>query len=80
MISRAGIQIAEQTGAMSTTLGPVPTQMIRDLLASDEVKSAYRFFEESAAAITEEHIRLCSIPSSPFKEHLRADYLREKFS
>ncbi len=64
---------------MSTALEPVPTQMIRDLLGSQHVKSAFRFFEESAAAITEEQVRLCSIPSSPFKEHQRAEYLRQKF-
>ena len=64
---------------MSTALEPVPTQMIRDLLGSQQVKSAFRFFKESAEAITEEHIRLCSIPSSPFKEQQRADYLKHKF-
>src|SRR6185295_6035801 len=65
---------------MSTALEPVPTQMIRDLLGAQQVQSAFRFFEESAAAITEEQIRLCSIPSSPFKEHLRAEYLKQKFA
>src|SRR6476620_4664565 len=39
---------------MPTALEPVPTQMIRDLLGSQHVKSAFRFFEDSAAAITEE--------------------------
>ena len=65
---------------MSTALEPVPTQMIRDLLDSQQVKSAFKFFEESAAAITKEQVRLCSIPSSPFKEHQRADYLKQKFA
>ena len=65
---------------MSTALEPVPTQMIRDLLASEQVKAAFRFFEASAEGITEEQIRLCSIPSSPFKEQLRADYLKNKFA
>lgn len=65
---------------MSTALEPVAAQMIRDLLASDQVKVAFKFFDESAEAITDEQIRLCSIPSSPFKEHLRADYLKQKFS
>jgi acetylornithine deacetylase/succinyl-diaminopimelate desuccinylase-like protein len=54
--------------------------MIRDLLASEQVKSAFRFFEESSEAITDEHIRLCSIPSSPFNEHRRADYLKDKLA
>ena len=38
-----------------------------------------RFFETNAAAITEEHIRICSIPASPFGEQQRAEYLAERF-
>ena len=41
---------------------------------------ALSFFERNAAAITEEQIRICSIPASPFGEQQRAEYLREKFS
>ena len=41
---------------------------------------ALSFFERNAAAITEEQIRICSIPASPFGEQQRAEYLRERFS
>ena len=41
---------------------------------------ALSFFERNSDAITEEHIRICSIPASPFGEQQRAEYLREKFS
>ena len=48
-------------------------------MSSAEVARAFRFFETDAEAITEEHIRICSIPASPFGEHERAQYLSEKF-
>lgn len=64
---------------MSTALDSVATQKIRDLLASQQVLAAFRFFEESAEAITEEQVRICSIPSSPFAEQQRAEYLRNRF-
>ena len=38
-----------------------------------------RFFETNAAAITEEQIRICSIPATPFAEHQRAEYFAERF-
>ncbi|HEU4794886.1 MAG TPA: M20/M25/M40 family metallo-hydrolase [Pyrinomonadaceae bacterium] len=38
-----------------------------------------QFFETNAAAITEEHIRICSIPATPFAEQERAEYLAERF-
>jgi len=49
-------------------------------MSSAEVARAFRFFETDAEAITDEHIRICSIPASPFGEHERAQYLSEKFS
>src|ERR1051325_3234156 len=45
-----------------------------------EVVRAFRFFETDADTITEEQIRICSIPASPFGEQERAEYLRKKFS
>jgi acetylornithine deacetylase/succinyl-diaminopimelate desuccinylase-like protein len=45
-----------------------------------EVVRALRFFETQADKITEEQIRICSVPASPFGEHERAEYLRQKFS
>ncbi len=49
------------------------------LTSSPHVARAFRFFEANSAAITEEHIRICSVPASPFGEHERAEYLRQKF-
>jgi len=50
------------------------------VLSSPEVGRALGYFERNADAITEEQIRICSIPASPFGEQQRAEYLREKFS
>ncbi len=41
---------------------------------------ALTFFEKNADAITDEQIRICSIPASPFGERARAEYLAEKFA
>ncbi len=49
-------------------------------MATPHVARALRFFETKADAITEEHIRICSIPASPFGEQERAEYLSRKFS
>jgi len=49
-------------------------------MATPHVARALRFFESKADAITEEHIRICSIPASPFGEQERAEYLSRKFS
>jgi acetylornithine deacetylase/succinyl-diaminopimelate desuccinylase-like protein len=50
------------------------------VLSSPEVGRALSFFERNAEATTDEHVRICSIPASPFGEQKRAEYLREKFS
>jgi len=49
-------------------------------MATPHVAQALRFFETKADAITEEHIRICSIPASPFGEQERAEYLSRQFS
>jgi acetylornithine deacetylase/succinyl-diaminopimelate desuccinylase-like protein len=51
----------------------------RNLLSSPKVGRALNFFEANANAITEEQIRICSIPASPFGEQQRAEYFREQF-
>ena len=48
-------------------------------MSSAAVARALRFFETNADAITEEQIRICSIPASPFGEQERAEYLSQKF-
>ena len=49
------------------------------LTSSPHVARAFRFFETNSATITQEQIRICSIPASPFGEQERAEYLRQKF-
>jgi len=49
-------------------------------MSTPHVAQAFRFFEINADAITEEQIRICSIPASPFGEQERAEYLNRKFS
>jgi acetylornithine deacetylase/succinyl-diaminopimelate desuccinylase-like protein len=57
-----------------------PDKSVAQLMSSAGVARALRFFETNAAEITEEHIRICSIPASPFGERERAEYLSQKFS
>lgn len=63
---------------MSSALNTSPS--VRSLLSSPEAARALSFFEKNADAITDEQIRICSIPASPFGERARADYLAEKFT
>src|SRR5690242_18366088 len=49
-------------------------------MAMPHVARALRFFATHADAITEEHIRICTIPASPFGEQERAEYLSRKIS
>jgi acetylornithine deacetylase/succinyl-diaminopimelate desuccinylase-like protein len=44
------------------------------LLADERVRRAFRFFEERADEITEEHAAVCAIPAPPFGERARAGY------
>ena len=61
-------------------IGVDPGKSVAQLMSSAEVARALRFFETNADAITEEQIRICSIPASPFGEQERAEYLSKKFS
>jgi len=53
--------------------------VIQDLLKTPEVAESFRIFEQQAETITDEQIRICSVPSSPFGERERAEYLSRKF-
>lgn len=64
---------------MVSSLKTAPAQTIRLLAAASQVEQALRFFETNAAAITDEHIRICSIPAPPFAEQERAEYLAARF-
>ena len=52
---------------------------IRQIMSSPHVTRALRFFETNADAITEEQVRICSVPATPFGEQERAEYLSRKF-
>jgi len=56
-----------------------PRKSVAQLISSPHVTRALRSFETNADAITEEQIRICSIPASPFGEQERAEYLSRKF-
>ena len=64
---------------MVSSLKTAPAQPIGQLATAPEVEQALRFFETNAEAITEEQIRICSIPATPFAEQERAEYLAERF-
>jgi acetylornithine deacetylase/succinyl-diaminopimelate desuccinylase-like protein len=55
-----------------------PAEVVRDLLADERVRRAFRFFESRAEEINEEHAALCAIPAPPFGEAERAASLRER--
>ncbi|HYK22236.1 MAG TPA: M20/M25/M40 family metallo-hydrolase [Pyrinomonadaceae bacterium] len=64
---------------MSSVLKPSLSPTLEHLLSLSEVARALQWFETNAEAITDEQIRICSVPASPFNEHERAEYLRKKF-
>jgi tripeptide aminopeptidase len=64
---------------LSSSQKTARAETIRQLATVPEVAEALRFFETNAEAITEEHIRICSIPASPFAEQERAEYFAERF-
>ncbi|HEX5964976.1 MAG TPA: M20/M25/M40 family metallo-hydrolase [Pyrinomonadaceae bacterium] len=49
-------------------------------MSSPAVESALSYFDKNEEAITDEQIRICSIPAPPFGERQRAEYLAEKLS
>jgi len=64
---------------MSSTLRTPPLSAVREIVNAPRVVSASSYFKESADAITDEHIEICSIPAPPFGEQQRAKYLQHKF-
>jgi acetylornithine deacetylase/succinyl-diaminopimelate desuccinylase-like protein len=64
---------------MVSSLALAPEQIIKELLESARVREAMRYFEARAAEITDEQVRICSIPAPPFGEAERAAYLCAKF-
>ncbi len=64
---------------MSSIAALAPDRIVHDLISDERVRRALSFFERRANEITEEQIRICSIPAPPFGEAERAEYLRRKF-
>ncbi len=64
---------------MTSAVTIAAPKIIEELLASPSVQVAFSFFDSHAEEITEEQIRICSIPAPPFDEQRRADYLCERF-
>jgi len=56
-----------------------PRLTLEHLLSSPEVARALHSLETNAEAITDQHLRIASVPAGPFNEHERAEYLRQKF-
>lgn len=50
------------------------------MLDASEVRRAFEFFDSHAQIITDEQIRICSIPAPPFGERARAEYLRKRLA
>jgi tripeptide aminopeptidase len=65
---------------MSMTPAITAAKSIEEMLASPSVQAAFSFFDSHREEITEEQIRICSIPAPPFDEKRRADYLNERFN
>jgi acetylornithine deacetylase/succinyl-diaminopimelate desuccinylase-like protein len=65
---------------MTLTLSATPAKTIEEMMALASVQAAFSFFNSQSEAITEEQIRICSIPAPPFEEKRRADYLCKRFS
>lgn len=64
---------------LSSSLKSAPAETMRQLATLPEVEQGLRFFETNAAAITDEQVRICSVPATPFAEQQRAEYLADKF-
>lgn len=56
-----------------------PPANIAELIDSQELRSAFAHIGSRLDKITEEQIRICSIPAPPFGEKQRAEYLKERF-
>lgn len=64
-------------------MSPAPAfrtpQSISELLVCSELQHAFQFIDSQLDKITEEQIRICSIPGAPFGEKERAEHLRQRF-
>ncbi|MBI3649909.1 MAG: M20/M25/M40 family metallo-hydrolase [Acidobacteria bacterium] len=51
-----------------------------NLIFYPQIQQAFAFFVEANDNFTDELIRICEIPAPPFKEELRAAYIKQRFS
>jgi tripeptide aminopeptidase len=65
---------------MQSLVSRATSRSLEELLASNEVRRAFQYFEQHAEQLIEEQIKICSIPASPFAERERAEYLLGKFA
>ena len=63
---------------MSSPQALSPAVLIKNLIDSPAVQDAFEFIDSHLEEITEEQIRICSIPAPPFGEQERAEYLQTK--
>ncbi|MGA1369211.1 MAG: M20/M25/M40 family metallo-hydrolase [Blastocatellia bacterium] len=66
-------------GRRGAPLGPVGESLLGGLLADQAVTRALAWIERSGDQFTEEQVRICEIPSPPFGEEARGDYLAGRF-
>ncbi len=64
---------------MTSALTVPPALLVQELVSSPAIQRAFESFYRNSEEITEEHIRICSIPGPPFGEQQRAEYLRDRF-
>src|SRR5688500_7558983 len=63
---------------MSSVQAFSPAVIIGQLIGSPQLQSCFSYIDSQLEKITEEQIRICSIPAPPFGEKNRAEYLRER--
>jgi tripeptide aminopeptidase len=56
-----------------------PASDVDELLAVLEIQQAFEFIDSQLQKITDEQIRICSIPAPPFGERERAEYFLKRF-
>lgn len=59
--------------------GSTSTVNLNELLNSSELQRTFEFIDSQLEKITDDQIRICSIPAPPFGEKERAEYLTQKF-
>jgi acetylornithine deacetylase/succinyl-diaminopimelate desuccinylase-like protein len=52
---------------------------VRELCCAPEIEQAFRFINDTNHKFLDELIRICEIAAPPFKESVRAEYVKERF-